>query len=110
LTSTSPPIPSLTTPNALLPTSSSIAIPNAAGNGPSHLSDVPIPQTPLPPPLLSFHDQTSTFNVASISGLIELDLAAAQAYGVHPSFWVTAALAYLEFLEEREAYIAAAEG
>jgi hypothetical protein len=54
------------------------------------------------PPLLAFHDHTRAFSVASTTGVLELDTVAAQALGVHPSFWVTVALAYLEFLEDRE--------
>jgi hypothetical protein len=62
----------------------------------------PRASAPSAPPLLAFHDHTGAFAVASTTGVLELDTALAQALGVHPSFWVAIALAYLEFLEDRE--------
>ncbi|PPR00820.1 hypothetical protein CVT26_012461 [Gymnopilus dilepis] len=53
-------------------------------------------------PLLVFHDQTPVYTVRSLTGLIELDKAEMTNLGVDPAFWITVALTYLEFLEERE--------
>ncbi|KAF8496610.1 hypothetical protein JB92DRAFT_2989946 [Gautieria morchelliformis] len=46
-------------------------------------------------PLLTFTDHTPTFS---------------RQLGVAPGFWVAVALAYLEFLTERDSYLAAAKG
>ncbi|KAK7029514.1 hypothetical protein VNI00_014547 [Paramarasmius palmivorus] len=52
-------------------------------------------------PLLTFHDRTSLLTVRSISGLIEIDLAEEKLVGVETSFWITVALTYLDFLQDR---------
>jgi hypothetical protein len=63
--------------------------------------------TPNPPasvkclPLLTFYDRTSLLTVRSISGLIEVDLAEERLLGVDTSFWITVALTYLDFLQDR---------
>jgi hypothetical protein len=80
-----------------LPTTTASSISSPALQNHTHLHLQP----PLPRPLLTFQDTTSAFS-ASTSGIIELDLAAAQMLGVHSSFWITMALAYLEFQEDRE--------
>ncbi|KAH7882198.1 hypothetical protein F5I97DRAFT_1913169 [Phlebopus sp. FC_14] len=64
-----------------------------------------IPQTPKP--LLIFHDRTPVLTVRSVTGLLEIDRAEERIFGVDTSFWITVALTYLEFLEERESYLAA---
>ncbi|KAH9476779.1 hypothetical protein JR316_0010694 [Psilocybe cubensis] len=58
-------------------------------------------------PLLVFHDHTPVLTVRSLTGVIELDKSEAQYLGVDTSFWIAVALTYLEFLEERESYLAA---
>ncbi|KAG5650396.1 hypothetical protein H0H81_012386 [Sphagnurus paluster] len=60
-----------------------------------------------PPPVLVFHDQTPILTVGSFSGLIEIEKTEEQLLGVDTSFWIAVALTYLEFLEERESYLAA---
>ncbi|KAF8063996.1 hypothetical protein FPV67DRAFT_1563112 [Lyophyllum atratum] len=60
----------------------------------------------LPPPVLVFHDHTPLLTVRSITGLIEIERAEEQLLGVETSFWIAVALTYLEFLEERESYLA----
>ncbi|KAF9007063.1 hypothetical protein BDQ17DRAFT_1351344 [Cyathus striatus] len=62
---------------------------------------------PLHPPLLVFHDRTPLYTVYSFTGTIEIDLAEQLLLGVDTSFWIAVALTYLEFLEERESYLAA---
>ncbi|KAF4611783.1 hypothetical protein D9613_004009 [Agrocybe pediades] len=59
------------------------------------------------PPLLTFTDHTPLLTVRSLTGLIEVDEAEERRLGVDGSFWIAVALAYLEFLEERESYLAA---
>ncbi|KAJ7743647.1 hypothetical protein B0H16DRAFT_1561224 [Mycena metata] len=67
----------------------------------------PVPTSPPVPPLLSFIDRTPLTTVHAVTGLIELDTAQEQALGVEGSFWVAVALTYLEFLQEKESYLAA---
>ncbi|KAF5376144.1 hypothetical protein D9615_007656 [Tricholomella constricta] len=62
---------------------------------------------PLPPPVLVFHDRTPLLTVRSLTGLIEIERTEEQLLGVETSFWIAVALTYLEFLEERESYLAA---
>jgi len=45
--------------------------------------------------------------VRSFTGLIEIDRTEEQLLGIETSFWIAIALTYLEFLEERESYLAA---
>ncbi|KIJ92534.1 hypothetical protein K443DRAFT_430070 [Laccaria amethystina LaAM-08-1] len=68
---------------------------------------LPTPTPPLHAPLLTFHDQTPVLTVRSLTGLFEIDRAEERALGVDTSFWVAVGLTYLEFLEERESYLAA---
>ena len=60
---------------------------------------------PAPPPLITFHDRTPVWNFGSTTGLLEIDLAMERELGVDRAFWITVALAYLEFLTEREVNI-----
>jgi len=62
---------------------------------------------PLHPPLLVFHDHTPFLTVRSLTGLIEIDDTEVQLLGVDTSFWIAIVLTYLEFLEDRESYLAA---
>ncbi|KAF9516727.1 hypothetical protein BS47DRAFT_1340619 [Hydnum rufescens UP504] len=63
------------------------------------------------PPVLTFTDTTSLLIGSGVaSGIIELDHGVARALGVEPSWWIAVALAYVEFLDERDAYLAAANG
>jgi len=65
---------------------------------------------PSPDPLLTFHDRTPLWTFGSSTGLMEIDVALEREAGVNRSFWVCLALAYMEFLTERESYIAASNG
>lgn len=64
-----------------------------------------IPQTPTP--LLVFHDTTPVLTFRSMSGLLEINRAEERMLGVETSFWIAVSLSYLEFLEDRESYLAA---
>jgi hypothetical protein len=57
---------------------------------------------PLHAPLLTFHDRTPVLTVRSLTGLLEINQSEEILLGVDTSFWIAVALAYLEFLEERE--------
>ncbi|KAH8077403.1 hypothetical protein BXZ70DRAFT_703395 [Cristinia sonorae] len=59
-------------------------------------------------PLVTFHDTTPVWTVRTTTGLLDVDEVAIRALGVDLSFYVAVALTYLEFLEEREGYLAAA--
>lgn len=59
------------------------------------------------PVILAFHDRTPLLTVRSLTGVIELDKAEERLLGVDTSFWIAVALTYLDFLEERESYLAA---
>jgi len=87
-----------------------------ASSPPPYASSVPlVPEVasadnvplPLHPPLLVFHDRTPFLTVRSLTGLIEIDKTEEQLLGVDTSFWIAMVLTYLEFLEERESYLAA---
>lgn len=71
------------------------------------LSNPPTPP-PTPSALLTFHDRTPMLTVRSINGLLELDEKVECDLGVAQSFWIAIALTYLDFLEDRESYLAAA--
>lgn len=64
---------------------------------------------PRPPlvPFLVHHDRTPVFTVGSFTGLIEITELEERMMGVDTSFWIAVALTYLEFLENRESYLAA---
>lgn len=57
------------------------------------------------PPVLIYHDTTPLLGAGKSTGTIELDHGVARSLGVDPSFWISVALAYLEFLEERDVRI-----
>ncbi|KIY44883.1 hypothetical protein FISHEDRAFT_50434 [Fistulina hepatica ATCC 64428] len=65
---------------------------------------VPVPAVPplAAAPLLTFYDTTPAFTVRTLSGIIEINRVEERMLGVDTSFWVTVALTYLDFLEERE--------
>ncbi|KZT00371.1 uncharacterized protein LAESUDRAFT_555677 [Laetiporus sulphureus 93-53] len=62
---------------------------------------------PTPIPLLTFHDRTPVFTVRNNTGVIELDTDQVRSLGVEASFYVAVALTYLEFLSERDSFLAA---
>ncbi|EMD32844.1 hypothetical protein CERSUDRAFT_99212 [Gelatoporia subvermispora B] len=64
-------------------------------------------EVPTPTPLLTFHDRTPVWAVGSTTGVIEVDALRTRALGVETSFYVAVALTYLEFLGDRESYLAA---
>ncbi|KAG8931512.1 hypothetical protein FRC02_002637 [Tulasnella sp. 418] len=66
-------------------------------------------QTPALPPILRFHDTTPVLSVRT-TGVIELDEGVARVLGVDLSFYIAMALAFLEYLSDKEAYLAASEG
>jgi len=76
---------------------------------PTSSSSAPHPQLAPTTPVLTFHDITPLIGTRSTSGTIELDHGVARALGVDPSWWITVALAYIEFLDERDGYRAAAD-
>jgi len=86
-----PPPPSPTSPTQL---------PAPPGHHFPHLS-------PRPIPFLTFHDRTPILTVRSITGLLEIDQTEQKSMGVQTSFWIAVALTYLEFLGERDSYLAA---
>jgi len=59
--------------------------------------------------LVSFKE-SSPSSFATSSGTIGINESLAAQMGVEKSFWITIALAYWEFLNERESYLASAEG
>ncbi|KAI0295106.1 hypothetical protein B0F90DRAFT_1210793 [Multifurca ochricompacta] len=61
-----------------------------------------------PVPFLVFHDTTSVLSVGSSTGVFEIHLDEVGKLGVDLSFWIAIALAYGEFLGDREGYLAAA--
>ncbi|KAG2101381.1 uncharacterized protein F5147DRAFT_709433 [Suillus discolor] len=61
----------------------------------------------IPTPLLTFHDRTPLLTLASVTGLLEINRAEERILGIDTSFWIAVALAYWEFLEDRESYLAA---
>ncbi|PFH45622.1 hypothetical protein AMATHDRAFT_8901 [Amanita thiersii Skay4041] len=67
----------------------------------------PLSLAPPLVPLLVLHDRTPVLTIGSFTGLIELDHVEERTLGVDRSFWIAVALTYLEFLEERESYLAA---
>ncbi|EIW74808.1 hypothetical protein CONPUDRAFT_140266 [Coniophora puteana RWD-64-598 SS2] len=80
--------------------------PSSSSQLPTILTTPPAPPPP-PPPLLTFHDQTPVWTVRSVTGLLEINRAEERVLGVDTSFWIAAALTYLEFLEDRDSYLAA---
>ncbi|KAG8873131.1 hypothetical protein FRB97_007000 [Tulasnella sp. 331] len=61
--------------------------------------------------LITFHDTTPTFSLGShTSGVIELDDGIARILGVDKGFYIAVTLAFLQFLEDKQAYVAASDG
>jgi len=87
----------------------SSVVPNASSSGPALPSSAHacLHLPPRPIPLLVFHDRTPILTVRSITGLLEINQVGEKLMGVQTSFWVAVALTYLEFLEERDSYLAA---
>ncbi|EIN05720.1 hypothetical protein PUNSTDRAFT_115667 [Punctularia strigosozonata HHB-11173 SS5] len=86
-----------------------------ASNAPSNSLSFSL--TPLPPlqvapipssvALITLTDLTPTLTVYRFSGLLAIDEAGVKELGVETSFWVAVSLAYIDFLGERESYLAA---
>ncbi|GLB44246.1 hypothetical protein LshimejAT787_1601760 [Lyophyllum shimeji] len=74
---------------------------------PVETSQLSVSSAPALPSVLVFHDHTPLLTVRSVTGLIEIDPTEEKLLGVERSFWIAVALTYLEFLEERESYLAA---
>ncbi|KAJ7055641.1 hypothetical protein C8F01DRAFT_455295 [Mycena amicta] len=74
---------------------------------PSSPSTTALAPTPAIPHLITFTDRTPAMTVHAITGLLEVSQAEEQMLGVESSFWVAVALTYLEFLQEKESYLAA---
>jgi hypothetical protein len=55
-----------------------------------------------PAPLLTFEDTTPVFSVSSSTGVFEIHLDDIGKLGVDLGFWIAVALAYCEFLGDRE--------
>jgi hypothetical protein len=55
-----------------------------------------------PTPLLIFEDTTPVFSVSSSTGAFEVHLDEIGKLGVDLAFWIAVALAYCEFLGDRE--------
>jgi hypothetical protein len=53
-------------------------------------------------PLLTFHDTTPVFSVGSSTGVFEVHVDEAGKFGVDLGFWIAIALAYGEFVGDRE--------
>jgi hypothetical protein len=64
----------------------------------SHISQV----VPGQVPLLIFHDTTPVFSVSSSTGVLEIHLDEVSKLGVDLGFWIAIALAFGEFLGDRE--------
>ncbi|KAL0952858.1 hypothetical protein HGRIS_007080 [Hohenbuehelia grisea] len=93
-------IPQATPPPPYVPASSEL--PNAGARvAQTHSSP------PAPPPLLNFHDRTPVLTAHAFTGLLEIDRDEERMLGVDTGFWIAVALTYLEFLGERESYLAA---
>jgi len=58
-------------------------------------------------PLLTFEDTTPVFSVGSSTGVYEIYLEEIGKVGLDLGFWVAVALAYGEFVGDREGYLAA---
>ncbi|KAG9015974.1 hypothetical protein FRB90_003985 [Tulasnella sp. 427] len=76
---------------------------------------IPSPSSPATSPgmltLLTFYDTTPALRLGTpTTGTIELDEGIARLLGVDRGFYIAACLAYLEFLGDKESYLAASEG
>jgi hypothetical protein len=68
----------------------------------SHHHLRPSPMSHGPAPLITFHDTTPVFSVSSSTGVFEVHIDEVQMLGVDLGFWIAIALAYGEFLGDRE--------
>ncbi|KIM89877.1 hypothetical protein PILCRDRAFT_2155 [Piloderma croceum F 1598] len=82
-----------------------MAIQSSVSPASSHHHFPGLAQRPIP--LLTFHDRTPILTVRSITGLLEINQTEEKSLGVQTSFWIAVALTYLEFLGERDSYLAA---
>lgn len=57
---------------------------------------------PVQTPLLVFHDRTRWLSFSSSTGTIEIDETEENMLGLDTGFWIAVALAYLDFLNDRE--------
>ncbi|KAF9239411.1 hypothetical protein BU15DRAFT_74568 [Melanogaster broomeanus] len=64
-------------------------------------------RAPQPTPTKITEFLLAPHSSAHVTGLLEIDRAEERMLGIDPSFWIAVALTYLEFLEERESYLAA---
>lgn len=76
---------------------------------------IPSPASPTSAPrmltLLTFYDTTPALRLGTpTTGTIELDEGIARLLGVDRGFYIAACLAFLEFLGDKESYLAASEG
>lgn len=87
----------------------------AVGRGNSFTIRIPSPASPTTAPtmltLLTFYDTTPALGLGTpTTGTIELDEGIARLLGVDRGFYIAACLAFLEFLGDKESYLAASEG
>jgi len=78
-------------------------IPPPTAPPPADLNHTPY----TPRPIVTFHDRTPVWTVRSTNGVLEIDSAQVKSLGVDITFYVACALTYLEYLSEREGYLAA---
>ncbi|KAF8905424.1 hypothetical protein CPB85DRAFT_1376815 [Mucidula mucida] len=88
--------------------SNSFSLCRVSSAPPPYAAADPVPRSSLCAPLLVFHDRTPLLSFGSRTGTIEIDKAEERLVGIDTSFWIAVALTYLEFLAERESYLAAA--
>ncbi|KAF9022798.1 hypothetical protein BDZ89DRAFT_1137098 [Hymenopellis radicata] len=88
--------------------SNSFSLSRVSSAPPPYAAADPVPRSSLCAPLLVFHDRTPFLSFGSRMGTIEIDKAEERLVGIDTSFWIAVALTYLEFLAERESYLAAA--
>jgi hypothetical protein len=82
------------------------ALEENAGHHHLHFSHFP-QAVPGQVPLLIFHDTTPVFSASSSTGVYEIHLDEVGKLGVDLGFWITIALAYGEFLGDREVELTA---
>ncbi|KAF9265094.1 hypothetical protein L218DRAFT_182497 [Marasmius fiardii PR-910] len=76
----------------------------SAGNDPSSSSN---PTSVKCLPLLTFRDRTSLLTARSMNGILEMDQTEERLLGVDSAFWITVALTYLDFVNDKASYLAA---
>ncbi|KAF7329777.1 hypothetical protein MKEN_00241000 [Mycena kentingensis (nom. inval.)] len=109
-------VPPDTTPVPSTPVPAPAQTPSLAASSPptspSQTALTVLPSPPLQPqraqpPLLTFTDRTPTMTLHAVTGLLEVSAAEERMLGVESSFWIAVGLTYLEFLQEKESYLAA---